>query len=83
MTREPRRYCGEISKMTWENVVVEKRRIQTEAITNFATSGGNTESKQVDCDGNVSKPALDGEILREIASAKISSEALVTSRIRK
>lgn len=69
--------------MTWEDVAVEKRRIQTEAITQFTASDGNIESKQVDCNGNVSKPVRDGEILREIASAKISSEALVTSRIRK
>lgn len=69
--------------MTWEDVAVEKRRIQTEAIIQFTASGGNTESKQVDCNGNVSKLGRDGETLREIASAKISSEALVTSRIRK
>lgn len=72
-----------MSKMAWEDVAVEKRRIQTEAIIQFTASGGNTESKQVDCNGNVSKLGRDGEILREIASAKISSEALVTSRIRK
>lgn len=72
-----------MNKMTWEDVAVEKRRLQTEAIVQFTASDVNTESKQVDCNGNASKPVRDGEILREIASAKISSEALVTSRIRK
>lgn len=69
--------------MAWQDIAAEKRRIQVEAIIQFAASRGNTESEELDCSVNLSKSVDDGEIVRQIASEGISSEALTASRIRK
>lgn len=69
--------------MTWQDIVAEKRRVQVEAITQFAASQGNTESEKLDCSVNLSKSVNDGEIVRQIASKEISCETLAASRIRK
>lgn len=82
-TSEQRGYCGDTNNMAWQDIVAEKRRIQVEAITQFAASRGNTESEKLDCSVNLSKSLDDGEIVRQIASEGISSEALTASRIRK
>lgn len=69
--------------MAWQDIVAEKRRIQVEAITQFAVSRGNTESANLDCNVDLSKSVDDGEILRQIARSEISCETLTTSRVRK
>lgn len=67
------------TKMSWQEVAGQKRRIQTEAIARFEASEGKTESAKVDENLSVN----DAELLRQIASAKLSCEDLTASRIRK
>lgn len=69
------------TKMSWQEVAGQKRRIQTEAIARFEASEGKTEAAKVD--ENVNLSVNDAELLRQIASAKLSCEDLAASRIRK
>lgn len=69
--------------MAWQDIVAEKRRIQVEAIKQFAASRGDTEAEKLDCSDSLSKSVDDGEILRQISSAEISCESVTASRVEK
>lgn len=69
--------------MTWQDVVAQKRSSQAEAITQFAASNGLAESQKVAPSGHPSKPVPDREVIRKIARAEISCEALTLYRIEK
>lgn len=69
------------TKMSWQDVAGQKRRIQAETIAQFEASEGKTESAKLDQSVNLSVNVA--ELLRQIASAKLSCEDLAASRIRK
>lgn len=69
--------------MAWQDVVGEKRRIQVEAVAKFAASNGTTEFEKANGTADSPKSVNDGDVLRKIASAEISSKALTACRIRK
>lgn len=82
-TSDQRRYFGDTNNMTWQDIVAEKRRVQVEAVTQFAASRGKTESEKLDGSVHLPKSVNDGEIVRQIANEQISCETLTESRIRK
>lgn len=69
-------------KMNWQEIVAKKLRIQGEAIQQVTAVDGNADFDEVDLCDKLSKYFDDGEILNQLASAEISSEALVACRIR-
>lgn len=69
--------------MGWQEVVAEKRRVQGKAIAQFEASDGKSESATVDHSVDLTESVNDVDILRQIAHAELSCEALTTSRIEK
>lgn len=72
-----------LTKMTWQDVVAEKRRGQAEAIIQFTALDGNTEFDKVDGSVALSKFASDKEIIGRVASGEVTCTALIEYRIRK
>lgn len=71
-------------KMTWQDIVDEKRRIQANAVEQFGASDGNTEFEKVDLNGNGDLSSLVEEsvVLSQLASSELSCKSLIARRIR-